>query len=129
MPPEENRRRGGAKAVPERSSIRHNYQSEMFETRFVELKVEAKLSECWFGNNPRSDENDCEAVNVSYAQHGNLRDELAVLWAKLPTARSAHYEHVPKRYNILTANTILDINARTANLGKFSQQKRFFFTF
>ena len=88
--------KGKATAVVERPAFRHNYQ-EVFETHFVELKPEALLSECWFGDNPRGDENDGEAVKASYAQHGKLRDEPAMLWAKLPTKRPSHYEQVPKQ--------------------------------
>jgi len=89
--------RGKANAGVERSNVRHNYQ-EIFDNHFVETKVETKLEECWFGDNPRGDENDGEAVKLSYAQHGKLRDEPPMLWAKLPSKRPQHYEHVPKRY-------------------------------
>eukprot|EP00854_Cymbomonas_tetramitiformis_P033657 gene33657-43317_t len=82
-------------AIPERSSVRHNYQ-EIFDSHFVELKPEVKLEDCWFGDNPRGDENDGEAVKASHAQHGKLRDEPAMLWAELPSKRPPHYEHVPK---------------------------------
>eukprot|EP00854_Cymbomonas_tetramitiformis_P009715 gene9715-11515_t len=81
--------------APERSMVRHNYQ-EIFEAHLVELKKEAKLSDCWFGENPRGNENDGEAVRESYAQHGKLRDEPPMLWAKLPAERPGHYAHIPK---------------------------------
>ncbi|KAK3287404.1 hypothetical protein CYMTET_5078 [Cymbomonas tetramitiformis] len=93
MPPKNKK----SAAAPQRSSVRHNYQ-EIFDSHFVELKPEATLEECWFGDNPRGDENDGEAVKASYAQHGKLRDEPAMLWAVLPSKRPPHYEHVPKRY-------------------------------
>eukprot|EP00854_Cymbomonas_tetramitiformis_P023695 gene23695-28717_t len=82
-------------AIPERSAVRHNYQ-EIFDSHFVELKPEATLEDCSFGDNPRGDENDGEAVKASCAQQGKLRDEPAMLWAELPAKRPPHYEHVPK---------------------------------
>ncbi|KAK3234313.1 hypothetical protein CYMTET_55414 [Cymbomonas tetramitiformis] len=109
MPRGKPRGKATAAGAAERPAFRHNYQ-EVFETHFVELKPEALLSECWFGDNPRGDENDGEAVKASYAQHGKLRDEPAMLWAKLPTKRPSHYEHVPKHFKY----TCIDGHGREA---------------
>ncbi len=95
MPPKRGRQ-SKATELSDNPAIRHNYQ-EIYDEHFVELKQDALLAECWFGDNPRGDENDGEAVKRSYAQHGRLRDEPPMLWAKLPSKRPKHYEQVPKK--------------------------------
>ncbi|KAK3246322.1 hypothetical protein CYMTET_44138 [Cymbomonas tetramitiformis] len=83
-----------AKKPETESTTRHNYQ-EVFDGHFEELIKDAKLDECWFGDNPRGDVNDGIDVKNSYALHGKLRDEPPMLWMR-NNGKHVSYQHVPK---------------------------------
>ncbi|KAK3268583.1 hypothetical protein CYMTET_22926 [Cymbomonas tetramitiformis] len=75
-------------------TTRHNYR-EVFDNHFAEFVKDAKLSECWLGDNPQGDINDGTDVKKSYALHGKLRNEPPMLWMK-NTGKHISYTHVPK---------------------------------
>ncbi|KAK3236205.1 hypothetical protein CYMTET_53640 [Cymbomonas tetramitiformis] len=105
-----------AKKPETESTTRHNYQ-EVFDGHFEELIKDAKLDECWFGDNPRGDVNDGIDVKNSYALHGNYKyicidghgrqAFYTEAWANGCTLRRATVKPKDKMFEVHDAN-ILD---------------------
>ena len=126
MPPKRGRQ-SKATEVSDKPAVRHNYQ-EIYDQHFVELKQDALLAECWFGDNPRGDENDgggCKALLRPARQApGRASDALGEAPIKAPKTLRTSPEEVSALP--LCASLRFNINVRTVATSCYFKEKCLF---